>query len=525
MIQVLVAAFSGLIIGIFVGYQLRSIFIKNTLTTLKTNSKNAKLDAEREAANIIRAAEIQAKTAAIKARETFEAATREQKKQLVKEQEAINKREEILLAREQNLNSKADLINKKEAILDKRQNDLEKQNSEVKAREEKANSVAKEATEKLQKLARFTRDEAKTELFEEAKREIQEDVATLIKREKENLKESSEEFAREILIPAMQRYSGSHITDLMLRTVSFDDQTVKGKIIGREGRNIRALEAATGVNIIIDDAPNSVTVSSLSPERRELAGIVLEKLIAGGTITVQKIEEMVRDVTENFDKHLNDIGAKACAKANIVENDKQLLNKLGRLYFRTSFTQNVLQHSIEVANLAGMIATELHLDAGIARKVGLLHDIGKALDHEIQGPHAAIGADFLRKLNQPEEIVAGVAGHHGEIANVTRYAIIASIADAISSSRPGARSETTSLYLERVEKMEKIATSFKQTKNCYAVQAGREINVIVDPTETSDSQAMNLAKEIARRIQLELKYPGQIKVVVIRENRCIEYAK
>jgi ribonuclease Y len=311
----------------------------------------------------------------------------------------------------------------------------------------------------------------------------------------------------------------------MVRTVSFDDQTVKGKIIGREGRNIRALEAATGVNIIIDDAPNSVTVSSLSPERRELAGIVLEKLIAGGTITVQKIEEMVRDVTENFDKHLNDIGAKACAKANIVENDKQLLNKLGRLYFRTSFTQNVLQHSIEVANLAGMIATELHLDAGIARKVGLLHDIGKALDHEIQGPHAAIGADFLRKLNQPEEIVAGVAGHHGEIANVTRYAIIASIADAISSSRPGARSETTSLYLERVEKMEKIATSFKQTKNCYAVQAGREINVIVDPTETSDSQAMNLAKEIARRIQLELKYPGQIKVVVIRENRCIEYAK
>jgi ribonuclease Y len=525
MIQVLVAAFSGLIIGIFVGYQLRSIFIKNTLTTLKTNSKNAKLDAEREAANIIRAAEIQAKTAAIKARETFEAATREQKKQLVKEQEAITKREEILLAREQNLNSKADLINKKEAILDKRQNDLEKQNSEVKAREEKANSVAKEATEKLQKLARFTRDEAKTELFEEAKREIQEDVATLIKREKENLKESSEEFAREILIPAMQRYSGSHITDLMLRIVSFDDQTVKGKIIGREGRNIRALEAATGVNIIIDDAPNSVTVSSLSPERRELAGIVLEKLIAGGTITVQKIEEMVRDVTENFDKHLNDIGAKACAKANIVENDKQLLNKLGRLYFRTSFTQNVLQHSIEVANLAGMIATELHLDAGIARKVGLLHDIGKALDHEIQGPHAAIGADFLRKLNQPEEIVAGVAGHHGEIANVTRYAIIASIADAISSSRPGARSETTSLYLERVEKMEKIATSFKQTKNCYAVQAGREINVIVDPTETSDSQAMNLAKEIARRIQLELKYPGQIKVVVIRENRCIEYAK
>lgn len=525
MIQVLVAAFSSLIIGIFVGYQLRSIFIKNTLTTLKTNSKNAKLDAEREAANIIRAAEIQAKTAAIKARETFEAATREQKKQLVKEQEAINKREEILLSREQNLNSKADLINKKEAILDKRQEEAEKVAASIKVREEKADALAKEATEKLQKLARFTRDEAKTELFEEAKREIQEDVATLIKREKENLKESSEEFAREILIPAMQRYSGSHITDLMLRTVSFDDQTVKGKIIGREGRNIRALEAATGVNIIIDDAPNSVTVSSLSPERRELAGIVLEKLIAGGTITVQKIEEMVRDVTENFDKHLNDIGAKACAKANIVENDKQLLNKLGRLYFRTSFTQNVLQHSIEVANLAGMIATELHLDAGIARKVGLLHDIGKALDHEIQGPHAAIGADFLRKLNQPEEIVAGVAGHHGEIANVTRYAIIASIADAISSSRPGARSETTSLYLERVEKMEKIATSFKQTKNCYAVQAGREINVIVDPTETSDSQAMNLAKEIARRIQLELKYPGQIKVVVIRENRCIEYAK
>lgn len=525
MIQVLVAAFSGLIIGIFVGYQLRSILIKNTLSSLKKNSKNAKLDAEREAANILRTAEIQAKTAAIKAREAFEATTREQKKQLTKEQEAINKREEILLSREQNLNSKADLINKKEAILDKRQEEAEKFNASVKVREEKAEAIAKEATEKLQKLARFTRDEAKKELFEEAKKELEEDIATLIKREKENLKETSEEMAREIIIPAMQRYSSSHITDLMLRTVTFDDPTVKGKIIGREGRNIRALEAATGVNIIIEDNPNSVTVSSLSPERRELAGIVLEKLIAGGTITVQKIEEMVREVTENFDKYLNDIGAKACAKANILENDKQILNKLGRLYFRTSFTQNVLQHSIEVANLAGMIATELHLDATIARKVGLLHDIGKALDHEIQGPHAAIGADFLRKLNQPEEIVAGVAGHHGEVANVTRYAIIVSIADAISSSRPGARCETTSLYLERVEKMEKIATSFKQTKNCYAVQAGREINIIVDPIETSDSQAMNLAKEIARRIQLEVKYPGQIKVVVIRENRCIEYAK
>lgn len=525
MTQVLVAAFSGLIIGTFIGYQLRSIFIKNSLSSIKKNSANAKLDAEREAANIIRAAQIQAKTAAIKARETFESTTREQKKQLIKEQDSISKREEILLSREQNLNSKADLINKKEAILDKRQNDLDKQSSEVKAREEKANSIANEATDKLQRLARFTREEAKKELFEEAKKELEEDLATLIKREKETLKENTEELAREIIIPAMQRYSASHITDLMLRTVSFDDQTVKGKIIGREGKNIRALEAATGVNIIIDDSPNSVTVSSLSPERRELAGIVLEKLIAGGTITVQKIEEMVRSVTENFDTHLNEIGAKACAKANIVENDKQLLNKLGRLYFRTSFTQNVLQHSIEVANLAGLIATELHLDATIARRIGLLHDIGKALDHEIQGPHAAIGADFLRKLNQPEEIIAGVAGHHGEVTNVTRYAIIVSIADAISSSRPGARSESTSLYLERVEKMEKIANSFKQTKSSYAIQAGREINVIVDPTETTDSQAMNLAKEIARRIQLEVKYPGQVKVVVIRENRCIEYAK
>ncbi len=525
MIQVLVASFSGLIIGIFVGYQLRTILIKNNLSSIKTNFKKSKLDAEREAANIIRTAEIQAKTAAIKAREAFEATTREQKKQFAKEQEAINKREEILLSREQNLNSKADLINKKEAILEKRQEETEKFNISIKEREAKADALLKETTDKLQKLARFTREEAKQELFDEAKKEIEEDLATLIKREKETLKETSEELAREIIIPAMQRYSSSHITDLMLRTVTFDDPMVKGKIIGREGRNIRALEAATGVNIIIEEAPNSVTISSLSPERRELAGIVLEKLIAGGTITVQKIEEMVREVTENFDTYLNDIGAKACAKCNLIENDKQILNKLGRLYFRTSFTQNVLQHSIEVANLAGMIATEFHLDATIARRIGLLHDIGKALDHEIQGPHAAIGADFLRKLNQPEEIVAGVAGHHGEISNITRYAIIVSIADAISSSRPGARSESTSLYLERVEKMEKIANSFKQTKNSYAVQAGREINVIVDPTETTDSQAMNLAKEIARRIQLEVKYPGQVKVVVIRENRCIEYAK
>ena len=525
MIQVLVAAFSGLIIGIFIGYQLRSILIKNTLSSLKNNSKNAKLDAEREAANIIRAAEIQAKTAAIKAREAFEATTREQKKQFTKEQEAINKREEILLSREQNLNSKADLINKKEAILDKRQEETDKFNASVKVREEKADALAKEATDKLQKLARFPRDEAKKELFEEAKKELEEDIATLIKREKENLKETSEEMAREIIIPAMQRYSSSHITDLMLRTVTFDDPTVKGKIIGREGRNIRALETATGIDLIIDDTPEAVILSGFDPVRREVARIALEKLIIDGRIHPARIEEMVGKAQKEVDNQIREAGENAVFQCDIHNLHPELIRLLGRLRYRTSYGQNVLNHALEVSHLAGMMAAEIGADVRLAKRGGLLHDIGKAIDHEVEGPHVQIGADLAKKYRENANVINCIAAHHGDVEAKSVEAVLVQAADAISAARPGARKESLENYIKRLESLEGIANSFAGVDKSYAIQAGREVRIIVKPDDVDDAGISLLARDIVKKIEKELDYPGQIKVNVIRETRSIDYAK
>ena len=337
-------------------------------------------------------------------------------------------------------------------------------------------------------------------------------------------KVDAEREARAIVLGAMQRYAGSHASETMARTVNVSGEDVKGRIIGREGRNIRALEAATGVSIIIDDTPETVVISSFDPYRREVAALALEELVASGRIQPARIEEVVAAVEADMENKLVEIGAQACADVNISIADNRLLNKLGRLKFRSSFSQNVLQHSREVAALCGMIAGEMGLDTATARKVGLLHDIGKALDQDYQGPHAKLGADFLRTCGEAPEIVEGVGGHHGEVENVTLYAVLASAADAISSSRPGARSETTHLFVNRIEKLEQLATSFRGVSKAYAIQAGRDLRIIVDPATISDNDAMLLARDISTRIENELQYPGQVRVMVIRETRCIEYA-
>ena len=520
----IISGLLGLILGIAVGFQLRSLLNRKTASSLQKASGNKRADADREAKGIIREAEIQARAEVLKAREAFELTVKEQRKQVNDTMATLNKREEVLTQREDNLDRKADVLDRKEQNIETKAKTLETAEALVKEREKKAAADLSEAESRLAKLAGMTRDDARRDLVEHAKQEIQGEMGTFIRRHKEEATEIAEHNAREIVLATMQRYAGSQASETTTRTVNVSGEEVKGRIIGREGRNIRALEAATGVTIIIDDTPETVVLSSFDPLRREIAAIALEELIASGRIQPARIEEVVASVEANMEKTLVEIGGQTCSDMNVNIVDSRLLNKIGRLKFRTSFSQNVLQHSREVSAFSGMIASEIGLDPAIARRVGLLHDIGKSLDHEIEGPHAAIGADLLRKCGESPEIVAGVAGHHGEVENITPYAVIASIADAISCTRPGARSENTHLYITRIDKLEKLAAAFKGVVKVYAIQAGRDLRVIVDPAEISDNDAMLLAHDISTKIENELQYPGQVRVSVIRETRCIEYA-
>lgn len=514
----------GLIIGIAIGFQIRSMLIKRTVSSLGKSTGNKLADADREAKGIVREAEIQARTEVLKAREAFEQTVKEQRKQVNETMSGLNKRESVLVQREDNLERKADVLDRKEQNIETKAKALEIAEISLKSREKKAAEDLSEAETRLSKLSGMTREEARRDILDHAKVEIQAEMGTFIRRHKEEATETADREARYIVLASMQRFAGSHASETMTRTVAVSGEEIKGRIIGREGRNIRTLEAVTGVSVIIDDTPETVVISSFDPLRREIAAIALEQLVASGRIQPARIEEVVASVEADMEKTLVEFGAQACADVNVNIVDSRILNKLGRLKFRTSYSQNVLQHACEVATLAGMIGAELKLDPAVARKVGLLHDIGKGLEDSFEGPHAKAGADFLRQCGEAEEIVEGVSGHHGETENVTVYALIASIADAISSARPGARSESTHLYVNRIEKLEKLATSFKGVVKAYAIQAGRDLRVIVDPAEISDNDATLLAHDLCMRIQNELQYPGQVRVSVIRETRSIEYA-
>lgn len=522
--EIIIAGMIGLILGIAAGFQLRTFLLKRSAAYKHISSSGKKADADREAKGIIREAEILARMEVLKAREEFEASIRDQRKQVNDTMTALNKREEVLTQREDNLDRKADVLEKKEQNIEAKTRTVQQAEAEVQAREKTAKEIADKAETSLAKLAGLTRDEARKSVFDHAKEEIQAEMGTFIRRHKEQAQETANNEARDIVLAAMQRYSSSTASETMTRTISVSGEDTKGRIIGREGRNIRALEAATGVTIIIDDTPDTVLVSSFDPLRREIAAISLEQLIASGRIQPARIEEVVASVEANMENTLVEIGGQTCSDMNVNIVDNRILNKLGRLKFRTSFSQNVLQHSREVSAFCGLIASEIGLDPETARRVGLLHDIGKSMDHEIEGPHAQIGADFLSKCGEADVIVSGVAGHHGEVENVSQYGVLASVADAISCTRPGARSENTHIYINRIAKLEKLALSFKGVAKVYAIQAGRDLRVIVNPHEISDNDAVILARDISQKIENELQYPGQVRVSVIRETRSVEYA-
>ena len=505
-------------IGIAAGYYVHAI-----LTKLRTASavKEAQLTltgAKRDAEVIRKDAELKARDEVLRAREAFENEIKSRRQEIVLLEERV-------ASRETNLDRKVGMLDKKETALDEKIAALEKEQGVLKARDQELQGLFNQAREKLQQAASMSQDEARKILMHQVEEELKHETGALIRRSQDEAKENSEKDARRIITIAIERYAADTVGEVTTSTVNLPNDEMKGRIIGREGRNIRALEAATGVNILIDDTPEVVVISGFDPMRREVARLALERLMADGRIHPSRIEEIVTKVQEELQETIMAAGEAAIYELGLQGVDPELVRTLGRLKYRHSFAQNVLQHSIDMAYLMAMMANELGLDPLIAKRVGLFHDIGKALDHSIEGSHAVIGADLLRKHGEVAVVYNAVAAHHGEVEAESLYSILASAADAISASRPGARSETTEIYLKRLEKLEGIANGFRGVEKSYAMQAGREIRVIVEPGKIDDNEAMQMARNISKQIEQELDYPGQIKVTVVRETRCVEYAR
>ncbi len=501
-----VVAISGLF-GIVIGYLLRHLILLQRKSSIELRVKQLLVDAKAKAQTAVEEATNKAEAILEKSKEEERAATVQ-----------IRKLEEH--------------VAHKEEILEKRRSEVENEANQIKAKVDKIKKVQLQLKllddkrkQELERIANMTEEEAKNELFAELEKNCEVDILTRMQKLEATGQETIERRAREILVDVIQRLSSSTASEITTTAVIIPSDDLKGKIIGKEGRNIRALERAAGIEIIVDDTPGSVVISSFDPIRRQVAKIALENLILDGRIQPARIEEMVVKAKSEVEKIAKEKGEGAAYEVGIFDIDPRLLMLLGRLYFRTSYGQNVLQHSVETAHLAGMIASEINANVQDAKKAALLHDIGKSVDHEIQGTHVEIGKRILQKFNVSESVIAGMQSHHGDCPHASVEAAIVQVADAISASRPGARRDTLENYLRRLEDLERISNAFPGVEKSYAVQAGREIRVFVVPESVSDLEAKKLAKDIAQKIEEEVKYPGEIKVNVIREMRVIEYAR
>jgi len=500
------------------GYYIRFIIGRYAVKSLEHQAKRLVEEARHSAEVVRQQADVQAKAAMLKARDDFEAEAKKRRQDLA----AL---EERLAQRELNLERKVSMIDKKYQTIDQKQTEIEKKETEINQQKEEYANLVKTERDKLQRMAGLTQEEARRAIMTRTEEEIHGETGMLIRRMQEEAKETAEREAKKIVAMAIQRYASGHVSELMTSTVSLPSEDLKGRIIGREGRNIRALESTTGVDLLVDDTPEAVVISAFDPMRREIARQSLEKLIADGRIHPARIEEVVGKVREEMDEIVRSAGEEAVYAVGLQGLDPELVRTIGRLKFRTSYSQNVLMHSVEVAHLMGIMAGELELDVMLAKRIGLLHDIGKALDCEVEGNHAVIGADFLRRHGEQQTLLNAVASHHSDVEPESVYALLCSAADAISAARPGARSEVTEIYIKRLEKLEEIASGFEGVEKSYAIQAGREVRVLVIPDKVDDAAAMHLARDISRKIEQDLQYPGQIKVTVVRENRFIEYAR
>jgi ribonuclease Y len=474
--------------------------------------------AKHEAENLLRESRLKASEDALRTREEMQQAFTEKRDALLETEKLLTQRESALAVQLSNLMSQED-------SLEKRAHSVKGEKEQLALELEETRRLQHQLREQLQKIGRISEAEARAQFLREIESASRKDANDLIRHILDEAKTRAEEQARRILSLAIQRYASSHTFETTTATLAITGDEIKGRIIGREGRNIRAFEAATGITVLIDDTPNAVVLSGFDPVRREIAREAMQRLIQDGRIHPARIEEVVAQVNQEMDENIVKWGEDAVLTLGLPPLHNEIVKKLGALKFRYSFSQNILSHSVEVAQLMALMAAEMGLDIVAAKKSGLLHDIGKALDHEIEGPHAIIGADFIKRHGEPENIVNAVASHHDEVPHTNPFGILVSAADAISASRPGARSETMATYMRRLESLEKIGTSFDGVEKAFAIQAGRELRVFVEPKMLNDEQAFELARKIVRKIEEELSYPGQIRVTVVRETRCVEFAK
>lgn len=507
-----------LIVGALAGYQVWRWKERSRRAALIEREQNVLEAARKEADSILREAKLTANEESLKIRKETEDSFADRRDELCLAEKRLNQRESLINAQLESLGHQEKSVLEQQKSLQKDRVALENERIEL-AR------LTAERKQQLQKLAHISEEEARAQFLKEIEQQSLKDASDLSRHVLENAKTRAEEMARRIISLAIQRHAGNHTFETTTATVAIQGDEIKGRIIGREGRNIRAFEAATGITVLIDDTPNAVVLSGFDPVRREIAREAMHRLILDGRIHPTRIEEVVNKVTEEMDETIVRAGEEAVFKLGLPPMHPEVVKRLGSLRFRRSFSQNILDHSIEVAQLMGIMAAEMGLDTNAAKKAGLLHDIGKALNHEVEGSHALIGADLVKKYGENEEIVNAVASHHDEVPHTTVLGILVSAADAISASRPGARSETMSTYIKRVEDLEQIGAAFPGVEKCFAVHAGRELRVFVEPKAVSDEEAEKLAKDIVRRVENDLQYPGQIRVTVVREKRCVEFAK
>ena len=506
-----IAALIALVIGLAAGYFYRKNAMEKKIGQTEEYAKNLLDEAARKAEEKKKEAVLEAKEEIIRLKNELDKEIRDRRSEVTRTERRLNQREEQFDKKQDNLEAREEQLNAKF--------------KEAERLENEAHKLHEKQQQELERVANMTSDEAKNILIDRVQKDAYHDAAVMVREIEARAKEEADKKARDIISTAIQKCAADHVAETTVSVVALPNDDMKGRIIGREGRNIRTLETATGVDLIIDDTPEAVIISAFDPVRREIARIALEKLITDGRIHPARIEEMVEKARKEVDNQIREAGEQAIFETNLHGIHPELVKLLGRMRYRTSYGQNVLRHSIEVSHLAGVMAAELGADVQLAKRAGLLHDIGKAIDHEVEGTHVTIGAELAKKFHENELVVNAIMAHHNDVEPASVEAVLIQAADAISAARPGARRESLENYIKRLEKLESIAYSFDGVETCYAIQSGREVRIVVKPEDVNDAGTLILAREIVKKIEKEMEYPGQIKVNVIRETRAVDFAK